>query len=943
VAISTLSGMGGIGKTELALQYAWQEWKKGTYLGGVCWINVKINDFSSDITSFFEHKLKLGECRGNTPVEKVQYCWSNWIDGDVLIIFDDVRNSQQIFEYLPPYESKKIKVIVTTRCEYLSDVIENIHLEELSENASLDLIRSYIDNDRVNSQIEETKELCRELGCLPLALELIARLLRKRAWKIKDVRAKLKKRRLKDDNSLLNKKHPEMTAKRGVKAAFSLSWDELSDQPKTQKLALHLSLFAVAPIQQIWIEELFPDEDKDDIEEWLIDNLVNLNLVKLAGDNQYELHSLIHLYLRETLEESEFSATSKKSYCKLLILKCEQFIHNSLSPKKIEDLTPLIPHIKQIIKCHYNHIIDEFIDDIPINWNLPIKTINSFYVSQGFYPQAIQYFREYLETTKKKFGELDIHSMVLLNDFALILKDRAQYTEALNLLTQARIIAIKDLGKNHHETMMIANAIGDTYRQMGELEQAEKILSEILPQVLSKNLIKRDAGEFKISSLIFCIPNNLGLVYTELKRYEEADFCFKFILDYFERRKENSNFYFTQAAKNLGSLYINMKRYEEAEFYLKKSLEINKIILDPKHLSYRLNLADLSNLYIIEDKLDKAENLLVELFELQLNLEYLEPTALRNLMHIASQYFDKGLYEKVEQTSLKIYQLYQKFQLTNSIEYCESLNLLAKSYTHTGNLEESITLMREAIDIEKSLLSQFIESEIFDYSDTSIELIMTNSFEILGMAWWNLAQEFRHPTQRSQRISALLEAERFTKYSLDCYQKVSERSNNKNYQYTISAIHNSLGLILEDLKKYSEAEVNYKVALRLRREEYGNEHYLVGQSLLNIAACYEWQKKNNDAVEKMLLECKTIWENLLEPIHPETIHCYEHLAKFYDRTRQFKKAIQYYHKANENCRVRQDYDTLAFYQQKLATCIKRSQKLKPRKSNRSSKKPKGFG
>ncbi|MEL6987800.1 MAG: NB-ARC domain-containing protein, partial [Bacteroidota bacterium] len=32
VAISTLSGMGGIGKTELALQYAWQEWKKGTYL-----------------------------------------------------------------------------------------------------------------------------------------------------------------------------------------------------------------------------------------------------------------------------------------------------------------------------------------------------------------------------------------------------------------------------------------------------------------------------------------------------------------------------------------------------------------------------------------------------------------------------------------------------------------------------------------------------------------------------------------------------------------------------------------------------------------------------------------------------------------------------------------------------------------------------------------------
>ena len=28
VAISTLTGMGGIGKSELALQYAWQEWPK---------------------------------------------------------------------------------------------------------------------------------------------------------------------------------------------------------------------------------------------------------------------------------------------------------------------------------------------------------------------------------------------------------------------------------------------------------------------------------------------------------------------------------------------------------------------------------------------------------------------------------------------------------------------------------------------------------------------------------------------------------------------------------------------------------------------------------------------------------------------------------------------------------------------------------------------------
>ena len=181
-SISILSGMGGIGKTELALQYARQEWKKGTYQGGIRWINLESNDPSSDVISFFTTKLKFGEPKGTTPSEKVQYCWDNWINGDVLIIFDAVRDYAQIEDYLPSLEPNKFKIIITTRYEFLSDIIENIHLEELSENASLDLLRSYLGKDRINTQIEQSKLLIQDLGYLPLALELIARLLRRRTW-----------------------------------------------------------------------------------------------------------------------------------------------------------------------------------------------------------------------------------------------------------------------------------------------------------------------------------------------------------------------------------------------------------------------------------------------------------------------------------------------------------------------------------------------------------------------------------------------------------------------------------------------------------------------------------------------------------------------------------------------------------------------------------------
>ncbi|MFM6077042.1 MAG: hypothetical protein ACKPCI_00765, partial [Dolichospermum sp.] len=49
IAISTLNGMGGIGKSELALQYAQQEYKKNTYLGGIAWLNVADSDVGTSI------------------------------------------------------------------------------------------------------------------------------------------------------------------------------------------------------------------------------------------------------------------------------------------------------------------------------------------------------------------------------------------------------------------------------------------------------------------------------------------------------------------------------------------------------------------------------------------------------------------------------------------------------------------------------------------------------------------------------------------------------------------------------------------------------------------------------------------------------------------------------------------------------------------------------
>ena len=120
VAISALSGMGGIGKTELALQYARQHCREGDYPGGLCWIRAR-EDVGTQIISFVRSSLELIPPDDLELVEKVRWCWGRWREGAALLIFDDVQQYDDIALFLPPQESR-FKVLLTTRSHFGSPV-----------------------------------------------------------------------------------------------------------------------------------------------------------------------------------------------------------------------------------------------------------------------------------------------------------------------------------------------------------------------------------------------------------------------------------------------------------------------------------------------------------------------------------------------------------------------------------------------------------------------------------------------------------------------------------------------------------------------------------------------------------------------------------------------------------------------------------------------------
>ena len=136
---------------------------------------------------------------------------------------------REIKAYLPPVKSG-FKVLLTSRSE-IDPSIKSFPLEFLSKDTAVQLLYSFMGKDRVDNEIYEAYIICEELGYLPLALELVGRYLSEDSeLSLGDILLRLQAYGLEDESIDLENTeelYPTMQARRGVKAAFELTWQAL--------------------------------------------------------------------------------------------------------------------------------------------------------------------------------------------------------------------------------------------------------------------------------------------------------------------------------------------------------------------------------------------------------------------------------------------------------------------------------------------------------------------------------------------------------------------------------------------------------------------------------------------------------------------------------------------------------------------------------------------
>ncbi|MFI9249658.1 tetratricopeptide repeat protein [Streptomyces sp. NPDC053069] len=183
--VLVLSGLGGIGKTELAIRAAGLAVDQSLFPGGAISVDLRGYDTLSDLSVYphqvYSPALKAlgvdsidGKPENLGPQFHAELEKRASANLPVLIVLDNVRDAEQVLSLIP--NSHVHKVIVTSR-NAIAPLIPratNVRLDVLSPEDSVDLIK--VKAKREFSS-EDGLELARLCGRLPLALSIVGAIL----------------------------------------------------------------------------------------------------------------------------------------------------------------------------------------------------------------------------------------------------------------------------------------------------------------------------------------------------------------------------------------------------------------------------------------------------------------------------------------------------------------------------------------------------------------------------------------------------------------------------------------------------------------------------------------------------------------------------------------------------------------------------------------------
>ncbi len=286
---AALVGMGGVGKSTLAAQIAHR--LRNDFPDGVLWAHLA----DADPLDILQGWAQVFGCdfRSLTDVEnRAAAVRGLWSGKRVLIVLDDARTLECLRPLLPG--SPTCAALITTRDRELAALVnaQIMPLGELPSEESSALLVRLVGGERVRAEPEATRRIGQIVEHLPLALEIVGRLLARAEWQSLTEMAD----RLADASQRLDRL---VIRDVSVRAAFLVSWQSLPAD--LRRVFALLGLFQARSFASPALAAA-ANLPIDQAEEGLLE-LASLSLLGVEAPRRFRQHALLADFAREQLGE----------------------------------------------------------------------------------------------------------------------------------------------------------------------------------------------------------------------------------------------------------------------------------------------------------------------------------------------------------------------------------------------------------------------------------------------------------------------------------------------------------------------------------------------------------------------------------------------------------------------------------------------------------------
>ncbi|GAA3372585.1 transcriptional regulator AfsR [Streptomyces sannanensis] len=296
MAVSALAGIGGVGKTTLAVHVAHAartQFPDGQLYVDLQGAGARAAEPETVLGAFLRALGAADSAIPDTLDERAALFRSSLDGRRILVLLDNARDAAQVRPLLPG--TAGCAALITSRARMIDLAGAHlIDLDVMSPEEALQLFTRIVGEERVTAEREAALDVVAACGFLPLAIRVAAsRLAARRTWTVSVLAAKLADERRRLDEL--------QAGDLAVKATFELGYGQLEP---AQARAFRLLGLADGPDISLAAAAAVLDLPLHDTED-LLESLVDISLLESAAPGRYRYHDLVRLYARACAERDE--------------------------------------------------------------------------------------------------------------------------------------------------------------------------------------------------------------------------------------------------------------------------------------------------------------------------------------------------------------------------------------------------------------------------------------------------------------------------------------------------------------------------------------------------------------------------------------------------------------------------------------------------------------